>query len=687
MPIEKNNNMVSANILVIGHIQSAIKTLTALRDAGVDCDLRDRFSQHEQHCSILWVCLDDLSKNIFSLDGVHPQRIIIHLSCRPTLRHHTLIQDIRSLAEYENVAQIDYCAQDSIILEELKHHIALNQLCTSPVYLPSSTPSSHVPSEKIQIGIFLPHQPDVQVHNLLSRLQTLGIRHVRIWEQSPAVEGTYNSYPSSWSIYRPGDFAFERFANLVDALIFTGSPDNPHYIVEAARQDCVIFANSQQVAQEAAPLLHADIQTKEGEAILRSLNPANCAELTKENRRYIQHHFSNQAFHRTIQSELLIQTSHTTKVVQTSPTTPVLFISTNGIGLGHITRLLAVAKRCPDNIQPVFAVFSAGVRLVKEAGYICEHMVSNEFAETSPAGWHDHTHTELSAIIRYYQPRAVIYDGNVLYPGVIRATSKMNLPFLWVRRGLFRKSAPMGSLANQIYADILFEPGEFAHEYEKGPTADRTAQVHWPRHYQPVPPITLLSPCEVLSREEAQQDLGFNDKESHILIQVGAGNLRDTDRLIENLVGILNSKTQANIYVAQWPISDRPPLPQPGLKIVKKYPLSQHLNAFDFVISATGYNSFHELMVLGIPAILIPNEFTRLDDQVARAQFASDFGAALLAFAEDTDSIEQAITQILNAETRAQLKKQSSKLKWDDGAQEIADWINKIIMPEVAPYD
>ena len=35
-----------------------------------------------------------------------------------------------------------------------------------------------------------------------------------------------------------------------------------------------------------------------------------------------------------------------------------------GVGLGHLTRTLAIAKRCPPGVEPVFVTLSQGARLL-----------------------------------------------------------------------------------------------------------------------------------------------------------------------------------------------------------------------------------------------------------------------------------------------------------------------------------
>lgn len=49
-----------------------------------------------------------------------------------------------------------------------------------------------------------------------------------------------------------------------------------------------------------------------------------------------------------------------------------LFLTSNGVGMGHLTRMLAVARRCRPDIQPVFATMSQAFRVVQDQGYMCE---------------------------------------------------------------------------------------------------------------------------------------------------------------------------------------------------------------------------------------------------------------------------------------------------------------------------
>jgi predicted glycosyltransferase len=62
---------------------------------------------------------------------------------------------------------------------------------------------------------------------------------------------------------------------------------------------------------------------------------------------------------------------------------------------------------------------------------------------------------------------------------------------------------------------------------------------------------------------------------------------------------------------------------------IQVYPIHRYIAAFDGVITAAGYNSYHELMLdSNIPVLFLPVERIGLDDQVSRAQYATRQGLA-----------------------------------------------------------
>ena len=54
----------------------------------------------------------------------------------------------------------------------------------------------------------------------------------------------------------------------------------------------------------------------------------------------------------------------------------VLFVTSNGTGLGHLTRSMAIARRLRSGLEPFFITFSAGAPVVREQGFPVEYIAS-----------------------------------------------------------------------------------------------------------------------------------------------------------------------------------------------------------------------------------------------------------------------------------------------------------------------
>jgi UDP-N-acetylglucosamine:LPS N-acetylglucosamine transferase len=116
--------------------------------------------------------------------------------------------------------------------------------------------------------------------------------------------------------------------------------------------------------------------------------------------------------------------------------------------------------------------------------------------------------------------------------------------------------------------------------------------------------------------------------------------------------------------------------PVPGARIVKIYPVSRYLRAFDLVVSAAGYNSYHEQIGFGVPTVFLPNTRTRLDDQVGRARFAAATGVALNVEDPSSDELEKALDAAVRPEARAAMRSRCAELTFGNGAAAAAAWLS-----------
>ncbi len=300
----------------------------------------------------------------------------------------------------------------------------------------------------------------------------------------------------------------------------------------------------------------------------------------------------------------------------------IAFYPTNGVGLGHVTRLLAIARRLPPAYEPVFLTPCHALAVIEHAGYRTEYVPEASHDETVPADHHAAMAPRLLAMLRHYDPAAIVFDGNVPRESLLNACGELDAPLAWVRRGMWRADPGLARhLALSRGFDAVLEPSEAAAAADRGATA--TA----PDGPLAVPPVMLLDRTELLPAGPARAALGLDPDRPAALVQLGAGNNNDIDRVLDHVVAA-QRRLDLQLVVAEWLIQEAP-VRRRGLRYLSAFPNARHFRAFDFAISAAGYNSFHELLHHGVPAIFVPNDHQKVDDQRARAEWAESRGAAI----------------------------------------------------------
>ncbi len=351
----------------------------------------------------------------------------------------------------------------------------------------------------------------------------------------------------------------------------------------------------------------------------------------------------------------------------------VLFITINGVGMGHLTRMLAIAKRCPDPIEPVFLTMSQALKVVREQGFLAEYVPSRKYLDCDLVRWNGYLRDEINEVIAFYDPAAILFDGNVPYQGVIDAITANPDPWsIWSRRGMWR-AGNATILERENFFDAVLEPGDLAEEYDHGMTTQYRSRS------RRVMPIRLLDQREMLPRGEARRELGLNPEKPAVLIQLGAGNNFDYRTIHKTAYTHVTEQYQADVAVGEWLISDKPmDLPANVVKL-PGYPFARYFNAFDLAISAVGYNSFHELIYAGVPTILVPNEAMEQDNQLARALYADRHGLAKCVRAKEIYGFIKSIDEMFDPDRRRKMQQQLDKIEPANGAAEAAAFIEEIV--------
>ena len=355
----------------------------------------------------------------------------------------------------------------------------------------------------------------------------------------------------------------------------------------------------------------------------------------------------------------------------------VLFVSSNGIGLGHVTRQLAIATRLPQPVDAAFLTLSQGCSVLADFGFPFDYAPSHQRLDVEADSWNRSFAVELANAIDYYDPGAVLFDGNVPYSGLLDvAVSMRDRYWFWCRRAMWRHSQQPDVLDRSWAFNAIFEPGEIAADVDVGPTTENRDRV------VPVDPILLIDPDERLPRHEAASVLEIDPDRMTIALQLGSGSNFAYSEIRRAILSALAGASDTTVLELRSPIASADlmkPADVYGIAQRTLFPSFRFSRCFDLLITGSGYNSFHECIFGGIPAVFVPNEAPEMDDQLLRARYAETMQFARCLRAKDTFRVPAVLEEMLSSDTRVRLKERAARLKFENGAHTIAKYLEEYL--------
>ena len=322
----------------------------------------------------------------------------------------------------------------------------------------------------------------------------------------------------------------------------------------------------------------------------------------------------------------------------------VIMFPTNGVGFGHFTRMLALAKRMKNrepDLEVIFFTTMPTLHLLKPYGIPCHHISGpKNFKNLESSDWNALLEEELTICFETHKPKMFIFDGAFPYRGMLRAISaNSTLQKVWMRRGMFRtgSSIPVDSIS---HFDLIIHPQDSV-------TTDESKLDHDVETLRS-PPIVLLDENELLDRASARNRLMLPQTSKVVYVQLGAGQINQIDSEVRLTVEALIAHPDVHVVLGESLLGDRLMIDLPRVHLVRDYPNSMYFRAFDATVQAGGYNSYHETKRFGLPALFYPNMNTGMDDQLARCKAAEREGWGQVIVERDEQSIKQGISKLLD---------------------------------------
>ncbi len=356
----------------------------------------------------------------------------------------------------------------------------------------------------------------------------------------------------------------------------------------------------------------------------------------------------------------------------------IVVFPTNGVGFGHFTRILAIAKRIKKRepeIEIIFFTTMPTLHILKEQGkFVAYHIPGRKkFNNMDAKTWNTLTEEFMENIFAIHRPNYFIFDGAFPYRGMLNSISNHNeIKKFWLRRGTLKKGigkTPIDSINN---FDYIIRPKDSVE-------LDLSSEEEYNPDLITCNPILLLDKNELNDREAACVRLGVPEDATIVYVQLGAGNINDIDSEIGMTLDILSGYKNTFVVLGESMIGDRLNVSGERIRIIRDYPNSRFFGAFDFAIMAAGYNSFHEAVQFSLPTIFYPNMDTGQDDQLSRAKVAEDIGAMVVLRKRTKNKIAAAIERLHDNDVRNRMKKKAALLHSENGADQIAKFLIEMI--------
>jgi len=306
----------------------------------------------------------------------------------------------------------------------------------------------------------------------------------------------------------------------------------------------------------------------------------------------------------------------------------ILFSASNGLGLGHLNRLLSLAlaiRNSEPNHEILFLTNSEAGPFPEEFPFFTIRIPGKSRAKKSGLTLKSYLQTVRPIFwqaVASFDPHVIVVDTFPEGPeGELRAILEWPIRKVFIFREIDPDRWP------EDHFKSLLSP------FHKILVPHHPDEVPLPPFFGTDPRVQFIgpvtAPVPVHSRGEARDLLGI-DEDPTFLVTLGGGGDPDSLLLSHKVSDFLKNR-KVSFRVATGPLA-RIPLNQdfPREKMLSLWPLKPWLGAFDGIVSSGGYNTFHEVIEAGIPALFIP--FQRaLDPQKNRISRAVSKGLAFSA--------------------------------------------------------
>ncbi|MHB8422105.1 MAG: hypothetical protein ACYC9S_11775 [Leptospirales bacterium] len=294
-----------------------------------------------------------------------------------------------------------------------------------------------------------------------------------------------------------------------------------------------------------------------------------------------------------------------------------LFFASNGLGVGHLTRLLSVAHAItqqPDRHEILFLTNSEASPFPEDFPFYAIRLPGRNRARKGGLTAKSYLQTVRPLVLQTiasFDPHILVTDT---FP---EGPERELLPVMdWpIAKAFIFREQNIEPSRSALFREALRPYNRILIPHDKD-------SISLPEGFKDDPRVRwtgpIVSPQPPLSRQEARTRLGIQSEEPVFLVSLGGGGDPLSLARAQETAQFLRHR-KIPFFYASGPLTRTLP---PGIHArewLPVWPVKPFLSAFDGIIASGGYNTVHELIEVGIPALLM--SFPRaLDPQEKRVE-------------------------------------------------------------------
>lgn len=193
-------------------------------------------------------------------------------------------------------------------------------------------------------------------------------------------------------------------------------------------------------------------------------------------------------------------------------------------------------------------------------------------------------------------------------------------------------------------------------------------------------PVMARERVETLGRDAARAALGVEGDRLAVYVSAGGGGDPGAERHLDETLRALGPDPGIHLVVGAGPLYRGREARGPRITWLAGTGAAELMGGLDAAVSASGYNSFFELMHAGVPAVFLPQEKVA-DEQDRRAARAAAAGAATILGRADAASIRAAVDALRDPARRREAAAAARSLVPRNNARVMAAELLRLVLP------